>query len=107
MLIQPYEDGISTRRTSMMAGLANGKPIVSTMGWLTEPVWKQSEAVVLAPVGDTEAFVEQIRRLSLDGAERWRLASASSQLYRERFGLAHTVSSLREPETEDGRCAFS
>jgi glycosyltransferase involved in cell wall biosynthesis len=107
LLIQPYPDGVSTRRTSFMAGLANGKPIVTTAGLLTEPLWMQCDAVAVAPAGDTEAFVEHVRRLLVDAAERLRMGSAAGRLYQERFDLSHTISSLRQSETaEDRKCAF-
>jgi glycosyltransferase involved in cell wall biosynthesis len=108
LLIQPYPDGVSSRRTSFMAGLVNGKPTVTTTGWLTEPLWVQSGAVALAPAGDTDAFVQQVRRLCMDAAERLRVGSAAAQLYQERFDISHTISSLQQPETTKEReCAFS
>jgi glycosyltransferase involved in cell wall biosynthesis len=107
LLIQPYPDGVSTRRGSFMAGLANGRPIVTTTGWLTEPLWSQCEAVALAPAGDTQAFVQQVQRLRRDTAERLRLGSASGRLYRERFDISHTISSVRRAETaKDRECAY-
>jgi len=39
VLIQPYLDGVSTRRTSFMAGLAHGRAIVTNHGRATEPLW--------------------------------------------------------------------
>ena len=107
MLVQPYPDGVSTRRTSFMAGLINAKPIVTTTGWLTEPFWFQSDAVALAPAGDTETFLEKARRIRHDSTERMRLGSAAAKLYQERFDLSHTISSLRRAESaEDRACAF-
>jgi glycosyltransferase involved in cell wall biosynthesis len=106
LLIQPYPDGVSSRRTSFMAGLSNGKPMVTTTGWLTEPLWIQGGAVAVAPAGDTGAFVEHVRRLRTDAVERLRLGSAASRLYQECFDLSHTISSLRQPETaKDRECA--
>ena len=107
LLIQPYPDGVSSRRTSFMAGLANGKPIVTTTGWLTEPLWTECNAVTLAPAGDTNGFVECVRRLRTDAAERLRVGAAAGQLYQERFDLSHVISSLRQPETaKEHACAF-
>ncbi len=96
LLIQPYPDGASTRRGSLMAGLVNARPIVTTTGWLSEPMWFQSDAVAVAPAGDTQAFVEQVRRLCQDAPERQRVGAAAGRLYQERFDLSHTVSALRQ-----------
>ena len=37
--VQPYPDGISSRRTSAMAAIANGLPVVANLGVLSEPFW--------------------------------------------------------------------
>ena len=51
VLVQPYPDGISSRRTSAMAGLALGVPVVTTTGHLTEPLWAESGCVSLVQIG--------------------------------------------------------
>jgi glycosyltransferase involved in cell wall biosynthesis len=108
LLIQPYPDGVSSRRTSFMAGLSYGKPIVTTTGWLTEPLWYGCNAVALAPAGDTPGFVEQVGRLQEDAAERLRLGVAAARLYQDRFDLSHTIASLRQVESAgEHACAFS
>jgi glycosyltransferase involved in cell wall biosynthesis len=108
VLIQPYPDGVSSRRTSFMAGLSHGKPMVTTTGELTEILWSQSNAVALAPSGDTRAFVERVRQLSVDAAERLRVGAAARRLYQERFDSAHIIETLRQAETtKDRECAFS
>ena len=52
LLVQPYPDGVSSRRTTVMAGLAHGRPVATTAGPLTEPVWSETGAVALAPVAE-------------------------------------------------------
>jgi glycosyltransferase involved in cell wall biosynthesis len=95
LLIQPYPDGVSTRRTSAMAGLSLGQAIVTTRGHLTEPLWDESGAVLLADVTNVPGFVAQVARLLCDGAERRRLGDVARALYRDRFDLRHTIVALR------------
>lgn len=96
VLIQPYIDGASSRRTSLMVGLAHGRPVVTTAGRLTETLWAENEAVVLVPVEDTAALVGATRRLLADEASRRRMGAAAKRLYDERFDVKRTVMALRE-----------
>jgi len=100
LLLQPYTDGVSARRTSAMAGLAHGRAIVTTKGRLTEPVWEESGAVALADACNDEALLCEARRLLASHEERARLSAAARALYRERFDLSHTIASLRGAEDE-------
>jgi glycosyltransferase involved in cell wall biosynthesis len=78
-----------------MAGLAHGLAIVTTKGRLTEPLWEESGAVALAPAGDEDALLREVRRLLASPKERARLSGAARTLYRERFDLSHTIAALR------------
>ncbi len=96
MLIQPYVDGVSSRRTSVMVGLSHGVPIVTTSGRLTESLWAGSEAVALAPAADMAALVDATRQLLSDEASRRRMSVAARALYDERFDVKRTITALRE-----------
>ncbi len=95
VLLQPYPDGASGRRTTLMAGLALGMPIVTTEGLLSEPLWKSSAAVRLVQVGSPTAMVSAVEALLGDCASREALGVRAARLYAERFALEHTVRALR------------
>ncbi|MCI0400645.1 MAG: glycosyltransferase family 4 protein [Gammaproteobacteria bacterium] len=95
VLVQPYPDGVSSRRTSMMTGLALGLPIVTTKGPLTEPLWQESRAVVLAPVQALSAFIRAADHLLTHPQDRAALRERAAALYAEKFALAHTLRALR------------
>src|ERR1044072_1145876 len=84
LLLQPSPDGVSTRRTSVMAGLAHGLAVVTTSGALTEELWEESGAVALAPAGDDDALLREALRLLASHDSRARLGAAGRKLYRER-----------------------
>jgi glycosyltransferase involved in cell wall biosynthesis len=95
VLIQPYPDGITTRRTSAMAGLRNGVATVSTHGVLTESIWSELQAAALVPAGNPEACAEAVSSLLEDAAAREALGRRGAQAYRDRFAIEHTIAVLR------------
>lgn len=95
VLVQPYPDGVSSRRTSLMAGLALGLPIVTTEGVLSEPLWRESGAVLLAPAGDSKALVEQTEALLSDRHARARLSQRARLLYADQFSPDRIINRLR------------
>jgi glycosyltransferase involved in cell wall biosynthesis len=96
LLLQPYIDGVTTRRTSVMAGLINARAVLTTTGHLTEPIWIESRAVALTPASDLAAFVKAAHTLLADQAERTVLGARAEKTYAERFALTHTIARLRE-----------
>ena len=97
LMLQPYLDGVSSRRTSAMVALAHGLPVVTTSGRLTEPLWIESGAVALTPVEDLSGLVEATRTLLPDVQTKARMSAAATMLYAKRFDVSHVVAALRQP----------
>ncbi len=95
LFVQPYPDGITSRRTSAMACLSVGRAVVTTSGHLTEPLWKESGAIVLLDVSNPTGFAEAAVRLLDDRAERGRIAESGRRLFDGQFDVAHIVAALR------------
>jgi len=93
LMLQPYPDGISSRRSSAIAALALGRPIVTTTGALSEPLWAESGAVAIAAPYDLARSVLVLRT---DAAQRAELGRRAAELYQRRFALEHTIHALRE-----------
>jgi glycosyltransferase involved in cell wall biosynthesis len=91
--LQPFPDGISARRTSAMAPLALGVPVVTTDGFLTDSVWRAG-AVALAPVGRPLELARLCGALIDDRARRLELGERGAQLYQDRFSLERTVEAV-------------
>jgi len=94
LLIQPYPDGASSRRSSLMAGLSHGVPILTTSGRLSESLWGESGAVAIVPAGDQSALLTSARKLIDFAEERSRLATAGLRLYEKRFDWPQVVTAL-------------
>lgn len=92
VLVQPYPDGVTTRRGSVMAGLALGVPIVTTSVAATQSLWHG--ALALAPF-DVEATVAQTLALVEDRNARVSLGARGRELYRRSFAVERLVETLR------------
>jgi glycosyltransferase involved in cell wall biosynthesis len=95
LFLQPYPDGITSRRTSAMACLSRGRPVVTTSGHLTEPLWVDTRAVEIVEVGDSAAFASSVVSLLAHAHARTELGARGQQVYTERFSVTQIVKALR------------
>jgi glycosyltransferase involved in cell wall biosynthesis len=95
VMLQPYQDGVSGRRTSVMTALSHGVPVVTTVGKATESCWAESQGVTLTTVGDIDAMIGAARLLLTDPLERERLMLAGKVLYENHFEMTRTIAALR------------
>lgn len=93
VMLQPYADGASGRRTTLMAALINGAATVSTRGPATEPEWSQTEAVLLSGPKPA-ALARAVETLLTDDGRRHAVGTAGRALYERCFALRHTVERL-------------
>ena len=96
LVIQPYEDGVTTRRGTVMAALAQGCPVVTNRGERTEAKWWDGPGVALGG-HDWAEMAALADRLLDDPGSREALGRAARSLYAERFALGRTVAAMREP----------
>jgi glycosyltransferase involved in cell wall biosynthesis len=101
VMLQPYQDGVSGRRGSVMAALSHGIPVVTTTGKATEDCWIESGAVKLTEVEDTGAMVEATQHLLANEEARNAMAARALELYRKRFDIRNTISALCGSKIED------
>lgn len=92
LLVQPFPDGASTRRGSIMAGIALGVPVLSNVGASSESVWIETGALALAGI---ETMPQRIAALLDDPEQRESIGAAGKILYQQRFSLDRTVETLR------------
>ena len=98
-MLQPYPDGVTTRRTSFMACIALGRPTITTSGAFTEEFWRASGAAVLAEASDPAALVRATSDVLADEALQARLSERARSLYEERFEPNRTIDRLRQTES--------
>lgn len=101
VMLQPYPDGISARRTSSLALLRAGLPVVTNEGVLCETFWQQEDAVELLHEASGGAIGEATVRLLADPDRRAVLARNAESMYARYFDTSHITSALvrRTPHT--------
>jgi glycosyltransferase involved in cell wall biosynthesis len=94
-MLQPFPDGLSSRRTSLMNALAHGVPVVSNSGHLTEEIWEENDAVALGATGTGPDLAPVCTRLLLDPSARKAFAEKGAALYCASFDWPNVLSVLR------------
>jgi len=95
LFVQPYPDGITARRTTTMACLSQGRPVVTTGGPSTEAFWSNTGAVALADVHDPDRGVAAVAALMEDPQRRQALGAQGRALYLRAFDVSHVVGTLK------------
>lgn len=94
LAIQPYPDGASSRRTSLMAALYNATPTITTTGPLTEDIWREAEIVPLARAHDTREMLALALKYLRDAELRRSLGERQREFYLQHFSLERSVNVL-------------
>jgi hypothetical protein len=84
LLLQPYPDGVTSRRTSAMAALCRQVPLVTNVGPLSESFW-QVRLPWIAPAPHPTDLLNLTSQLLDDARRRKELATCGQQLYQELF----------------------
>ena len=92
----PFVDGVSERRTSLMAALAHEVAVVGTTGSSTGSTLREARFLALSPADVEKPFVQNVVDLLYDDEARGALAAAGGRAYAERFSWPVTVAHLRE-----------
>lgn len=106
LVLLPFSDGVSTRRGTLMAALAHGRPVLGLRGRNTDAVFADApDAVVLTPAGDPDAFSRAAVELSCDPGRLRAIGDAGRRLYESRFDwpvLAKGVAQVLEEASMNG-----
>lgn len=85
IFLLPLMDGVSSRRSSLMAALSHRVPVAATIGEGTDRLLRESAAFAGSPVAEKSAFLKNVCALAADGARRRQLAEAGARLYQDQF----------------------
>ena len=82
MVVMPYRDGVSFRRTTLIAALRHGCPVVSThpADHGTVPEIQPGENMLLVPSRDPATLAQTVAMLAGNGALRAKLSQGAARL---------------------------
>lgn len=108
LFVQPYPEGVNSRRGSAMAVVGHGRPMITTSGPFTEGVWEEYGASILVPRGDMDRLAAATLQAAGDADLLQRLSAGAERLYAERFDVRFTVEAViaagdRRDEARAGR----
>lgn len=92
--VQPYPDGASARRTTLMAALAHSVPTVTTLGRYTEPLWRDGPLPLVPAAADGSSLAAAVLDLLDDDARRRRVGAEGRAFYERHFSLQRALDVL-------------
>lgn len=107
IFLAPFIDGVSTRRTTVMAALQHGLPVVGTDGPLTDDVLREAGCLILTPPRDVEAYARSARELARNADLRHSCAGQARDLFAGQFAWPVVSARLLEAlaQVRDPACA--
>ncbi len=94
IFVVPYDEGVSIRRGSLMAGLAHGRPVVSTISTLPSAYLRDGDNIALVPPKDAVALASRIASLLAKPEEAACLGKAALAVA-ERFSWSFIAQETR------------
>jgi glycosyltransferase involved in cell wall biosynthesis len=82
VVVMPYRDGVSFRRTTFIAALRHGCAVVTTLPAVKLPELQDGENVLLVPRGDVGALAQAVAHLLQDATLATRLRTGAHALGR-------------------------
>jgi glycosyltransferase involved in cell wall biosynthesis len=90
LMLLPLTDGVSTKRTTLMAALAHGVPVVGLDGRRTDAMLR-SGPLTLTPAGDPQAFARAAVALAGDRDRLRAQGESGRRLYELEFDWPHVA----------------
>lgn len=91
VMLQPYLDGVTTRRTSIMAALAHGRPVVTNRGPLTESLWEHCGCIALTADASASNLAGAALSLVRDESRCTTMGNVALEFYEATFSIERAV----------------
>lgn len=96
LVLAPFMDGVSTRRTSVMAALAHGRPLLTTVGYSSDRGIRWDDFCAVTDARDPEAFGLKAAQLIGDREALNTLARKAREAYQSRFSWTVLAKAIQE-----------
>jgi glycosyltransferase involved in cell wall biosynthesis len=96
VFLAPYEDGVSARRTTLMAAMQQALAIVGTVGRNTDSYLARDARLRLVDASDAAAFASATATIATDQELRNQMSLGARDLFDERFSWPTIASQLAE-----------
>jgi glycosyltransferase involved in cell wall biosynthesis len=94
IMVQPYPDGVTTRSSSIMAGMLHSRAIITSRGTNTEFIWNNADGVSMIPWPDSTAICNEIDTLIKNPLRRRISGQKAFEFYETNFSIKNTVDLL-------------
>lgn len=81
IFLMPHLGGVSAKRSTLMAAMAHGLPVIGTRGEMTDPFWSHVRGVALFPEKAVEDFAERVVALCRDDVLRRSMGSQNLEYF--------------------------
>jgi glycosyltransferase involved in cell wall biosynthesis len=97
LMLAPFAEGITSRRTSVSAALLMGRPVLTTVGAATDALSSRAVAdgaMAATAADDPAAYGRATAELVRDAARRRRIGDAGAAYYRDRLDVRHGADAI-------------
>ena len=85
VVLAPFVDGVSTRRTTVMSALAHGKPLATTRAWSTDRETLWEEVAALSDAAEPSHYAAQVVGLLKEPTRALELGRRAKETYAREF----------------------
>ena len=85
VFVMPNAHGVSLKRTTLMAAMQHGLPVVGTDGLMTDPLLRTIDGVKLFKIDDYSSFCEAVESILSDDVRSRKLGTSNAHDYQQYF----------------------
>lgn len=94
IFLAPFVDGVSTRRTALMAAMQHQLAVIGTCTAQTDALLRDRAPLVLVRAGDSEAFAREVDELASNAERRASLGRSARDFYAREFAWPQIASQV-------------